>query len=411
MVLGNVVFHDIPKLKEEIEVNSMNTLSQLNTLKFKKADADETGTDPEKMNWLLTTKLYLIDKIQLLKNNGAVLSQGVIDYEADIDIDNVNHSITIKMRDMLPDGFDEEVTYSCGKTFYEIVGDIRSDYLSSLGILAISRPPEEDWKKVRPVDDEVADTHPFYMHDNLYVVNWDGLSIKEVLRQICILGNCRIIISGITMIIKLNVLRIGESAITPDGKLVITKEPLKKPDDEAYSIDMDTLYKVSMLRAYADNRVDAGGHDKDAEDLESIWLDANSNQWKLVTLLVDEHIQFEHYPDDPQGSPGYEMPASGTLTHISGATHTSDIVYTGAEIVPTVTTYDDEDIKTMIDNYYDLDSYMQFYHLEGLNSNVDAGDIFELDSKDMQATMVERDLRFIEEDLQPVNIEAIDRSS
>lgn len=412
MELSDIVFHDFPKLKYEINVLSVNTMAQLNTLKFKKVDADQNGADPEKMNWLLTSKKNVIDKIQLLKNDDTLIAQGAMDYASDIMKNNMDHSISIKLIDQIADGFDEEVTYSCsvndGKSFHDIVYDIWNTYLAPLGITASSMPTEENWETVRPVDAEVAETRPFYMYNNYYGVNWDGLTIKETLRQICILGNCRIIIKGFTMQIKLNVLVGGDSATIPDGKMVIVKEPLKKPDDEAYEIDTNTYYKVDMLKAYADNKVTAADHDKDNDDLDSIW-EAAGNQWKLIAFQAGDVIRFEHYPDDPPGEPGYEMPDSGTLTHVSGATHTDDIEFSDSAIVPTFTTYDDEDIQTIIDAYYDSDSYIQFYHLEGLNSNIEAGEIFTQDSIDMQATMVERDLRFIEGSLQPVAIIAVDR--
>lgn len=413
MELSDIVFHEYPKLKYEIEIISVNTLSQLNILKFKKVDADQNGTDPEKMNWLLESKLNDIDKIQLLKDNDALIAQGVIDYTSDIDKNNVDHSISIKLIDQLADGFDDDVTYSCvvadAKSFSDIVSEIHSTYLAPLGIAAMSKPTEENWETVRPVDAEVAETYPFYMFYNYYVVDWNGLTLKEVLRQICILGNCRIIINGITMQIKLNVLLEGSSATTPDGTLVITKEPMKKPNESSYEIDADTFYKLKILRAYGDNSVTAVGHDKDNDDLDSIWEDANENQWKLVDFLSDSRILFEHYPDDPPDEPGYEMPDSGTLTHVSGATHTDDIVFSASGLVFSYISYNNENIQDMIDDYYDLESYMQFYHLEGMNSNIEAGEIFTQDNIDMQATMIEKDLRFIEDSLQPVNMIAIER--
>ena len=410
MELSDIVFHDYPKFKHEIEILSVNTMAQLNTLKFKKVTANETGTDPEKMNWLLTTKINDIDKIKLLKDDDTLIAQGVIDEDGDIMKNNVDHSISIKLIGHLADGLDEDVTYSCSvndeKSFSDIVSDIHTDYLVPLGITASSKPTEENWETVRPVDIVGTALYPFYMYNNYYAVDWNGLKLKEVLRQICIMGNCRIIIKGITMQVKLNILIGGESATTPDGKLVITKEPMKKPDESSYEIDENTEYNLKIKKAYGDNSVTAAAHDKGQGDIDSIWEDEEENRWKLIGFSAGDKINFEHYPDNPPDEPGYEMPDSGTLTHVSGATNTDDIVFSESEVIYT---YIPLGIQTIIDAYYDLDSYMQFYHLEGLNSNIEAGEIFTHDSIDMQATIVERDLRFIEGSLQPVSIIAVDK--
>jgi|GEM_PF-889411 len=66
-----------------------------------------------------------------------------------------------------------------------------------------------------------------------------------------------------------------------------------------------------------------GTFDKDKTDVTSAWLDTNGHYWYIVSVTGGLKIY---------GS--YTLPASGTLTHVSGATHTADIVYTSATTEP-----------------------------------------------------------------------------
>lgn len=64
-------------------------------------------------------------------------------------------------------------------------------------------------------------------------------------------------------------------------------------------------------------------HDKDSTDLESIWEDSDSNQWKFEEVVSSSVLKFSrsvHHDDMPV--------ATDTLTHVSGGTHTANIVYT-----------------------------------------------------------------------------------
>lgn len=66
-------------------------------------------------------------------------------------------------------------------------------------------------------------------------------------------------------------------------------------------------------------------HDKDASDLTSVWSDG-ANQWTLDSLYSGMLAMHKT---------GHTVsaPASGTLTHVSGATHTNDITYTTIESI------------------------------------------------------------------------------
>lgn len=66
-------------------------------------------------------------------------------------------------------------------------------------------------------------------------------------------------------------------------------------------------------------------HDKDASDLTSIWSDG-TNQWTLDSMRVGR-LAFRR-------TTGTGEPAAiGTLTHVSGASHTTDITYSGLESI------------------------------------------------------------------------------
>lgn len=66
-----------------------------------------------------------------------------------------------------------------------------------------------------------------------------------------------------------------------------------------------------------------GTHDKDASDNSSIWSDGTNN-WSLTTASTGK-IKFT------KSGHTVDPPASGTLTHVSGATHTANITYTTIE--------------------------------------------------------------------------------
>ncbi len=62
-------------------------------------------------------------------------------------------------------------------------------------------------------------------------------------------------------------------------------------------------------------------HNKTSADLTSIWVDGNSRQWRLEAVVDASTLRFSRV------SHAFNPPASGTLTHVSGATNTSNISY------------------------------------------------------------------------------------
>lgn len=66
-----------------------------------------------------------------------------------------------------------------------------------------------------------------------------------------------------------------------------------------------------------------GVFDKDKSDVNSTWRDSNGATWNIEYATGGLKIHGSGI-----------LPSSGTLTHVSGATHTSDIVYTGATTEP-----------------------------------------------------------------------------
>ena len=66
-------------------------------------------------------------------------------------------------------------------------------------------------------------------------------------------------------------------------------------------------------------------HDKDTTDYTSVWSDG-ANNWTLDSLHVGK-LAFT------KTGHTVSAPASGTLTHVSGATHTGDITYTSIESI------------------------------------------------------------------------------
>lgn len=69
-------------------------------------------------------------------------------------------------------------------------------------------------------------------------------------------------------------------------------------------------------------------HDKTSDDYSSIWADSNTNQWTLTEQIAGR-LTFTRNVRNLA-----EMPLTGTLTHVSGATHTGDIAgYTDVDII------------------------------------------------------------------------------
>ncbi len=90
-------------------------------------------------------------------------------------------------------------------------------------------------------------------------------------------------------------------------------------------------------------------HDKDASDLTSIWSDG-TNQWKLDSLHVGR-LAFS------KNGHTVNAPASGTLTHVSGATHTGDITYTAIETIDGNPLWDYADSELSIADFCTRNSF------------------------------------------------------
>lgn len=71
--------------------------------------------------------------------------------------------------------------------------------------------------------------------------------------------------------------------------------------------------------------VTVAAHSKTAADQKSIFVDANSKQWQLETIET-LRLKMKRY-----GHTDGEMPASGTLTYVSGGSNTDNIVFSASE--------------------------------------------------------------------------------
>lgn len=78
-------------------------------------------------------------------------------------------------------------------------------------------------------------------------------------------------------------------------------------------------YETTVL---TDVEFNMASHDKENVDLVSIWQESNGNQWRLETINSPTKISFSRVNHSASAL------ASGTLTHVSGATNTTDITYT-----------------------------------------------------------------------------------
>jgi hypothetical protein len=68
-------------------------------------------------------------------------------------------------------------------------------------------------------------------------------------------------------------------------------------------------------------------HDKTSDDYSSIWADGNASQWTLTSQIAGRLTFTRYWRNLP------DMPATGTLTHVSGATNTGNITYTDVDII------------------------------------------------------------------------------
>ena len=74
--------------------------------------------------------------------------------------------------------------------------------------------------------------------------------------------------------------------------------------------------------------ITVSSHNKETEDQESIYVDSNGKQWQLETLISDTQLMIKKCGETTTSD---LLPASGTLTYVSGGSDTSDIVYTSCE--------------------------------------------------------------------------------
>lgn len=103
-----------------------------------------------------------------------------------------------------------------------------------------------------------------------------------------------------------------------------------------------------------------GTFDKDKSDVNSTWLDTNGVTWSIEYATGGLKIH-------GAGT----LPSSGTLTHVSGAIHTSNIVYTSATNEPQSPFWDSANSRLSFSNWATRNSYSGIdavYVLLGWNS-------------------------------------------
>jgi hypothetical protein len=74
------------------------------------------------------------------------------------------------------------------------------------------------------------------------------------------------------------------------------------------ALDIDDPYTIAEA-----------SHDKSSSDIGSIWQDTNANQWELTGIISSSELSFVAYNHSES------MPPTGILTHVSGASQTTDI--------------------------------------------------------------------------------------
>jgi len=410
------VFAEPPKLKEEIEITEPKATAQMNSIKFKVLEPIETGNEIEQLNWLLTSNLESIEKLRLLKDNGVLLTEGSIDLEGEIVVSNVEQSISIPIIDLMAALLDTtgEVFDSFSKTLYEHVEAIHEGFFVPAGITNISLPTEELWLTVRPLDIN----YPGYVYiDRKYKLLYNDLKLKEILKQICILGNCRIFIRDNTLQVVLND-NIADELITPDGDLeeLSTKTELLTRGYELSGSMCFYTEKCLEASSYAITPqtspcgISSGSYG-------AVWQDENGNQWELYSVRDvsgqdedrEDRLEFHPSPDNPPVEPGYVMPGSGWLTHVSGGDDPGDI-----EIKESIDIYEyylleTTAAKAVVDEFYRVGERVKYHNLEGLNGNLMVGDFFDFNNIIMRAIAIERDMSLIENPLQAVKIKALRR--
>ena len=242
------------------------------------------------------------------------------------------------------------------------------------------------------------------------------ISFSEVLQQICILGNCSFIVKGTMLMAIIRKEPFPADIITPAGDLQILERNDVLPDNIDFTIHEDTTFNLKGSNYFSDWMVHVNSGMKTNDDLDSIWQDTSTNQWKLIAILSSTRLIFEHYPTNPPAYPGYGLPdPPSTLTWVSGGVDQTDIVY---DYDSDASVYHDNawiDTKTSDfyeDNYYNY-KYKE-YPITGINSFVGTGVLkvsryFTHEGMTLLVKSIKRDLRFIEDTYQPVDILALRR--
>jgi|LSQX01.3.fsa_nt_gb hypothetical protein len=93
-------------------------------------------------------------------------------------------------------------------------------------------------------------------------------------------------------------------------------------------------YMAGGHGVYACRTLTVASHDKVAADLGSIWQDAGARQWTLVRILDATHLQFiPDFTTNAGGAWSFSTTIGASpLTHVSGATNTTNVVYTATAI-------------------------------------------------------------------------------
>ncbi len=103
-----------------------------------------------------------------------------------------------------------------------------------------------------------------------------------------------------------------------------------------------------------------GSFDKDKSDVGSTWRDSNGGIWTIVYAINGLKVF-------GTGT----LPSSGTLTHVSGASHTDDIVYSSSNTEPQTPFWDTQNNKFSISSWAQRNGYSDIdaaYILLGWNS-------------------------------------------
>ena len=69
-------------------------------------------------------------------------------------------------------------------------------------------------------------------------------------------------------------------------------------------------------------------HTKQLEDQESVYRDSNGKEWQLETLISETRLMMKPFGDTTASD---VMPASGTLTYVSGGEDFTDLIYSSCE--------------------------------------------------------------------------------